>query len=251
MGSTRLPGKPLRLLAGRPMIARVAERVVELGLGDTVVVATDDERVASAVEGTGVRAVVTNVGHASGTDRVAEAASRLEFAGHDIVLNIQGDEPFVSRDAAATALAMVEGGRFPVGTAACRDSAAILHDPAVVKVVRRDDGGAMYFSRAAIPFLRDDGGFALRELLVLRHIGVYAYTREALMKWVALPQSALERVEQLEQLRPLGAGIPIGVGLAAGTPHGGIDTEDDLRRANDAWPPDTTPDASPSHAGQS
>jgi 3-deoxy-manno-octulosonate cytidylyltransferase (CMP-KDO synthetase) len=249
LGSARLPEKPLRLLGGRPLISRVAERVLELGLGDAVAVAGDDEAILAAVAGLDVRGVLTRRDHPSGTDRVAEVASRAEFLRYDVIVNVQGDEPFVSRDAVRVALSTVLDDDFPVGTVACPDQPDILGDPSVVKVVRADDGRALYFSRAAVPCLRDAEDTAIRDALVLRHIGLYAYRRDALRRWVALPPSPLEQVERLEQLRPLAAGIPIGVGVVGNRPLPGIDTEDDLRRANDAWPRGTALDTPPSHAG--
>jgi 3-deoxy-manno-octulosonate cytidylyltransferase (CMP-KDO synthetase) len=236
LGATRLPRKPLRLLAGVPLVVRVWERVREIGVADRVVIATDSREVAEAAEAAGAECVLTRDDHPSGTDRVAEVAARLEFARVRTIVNVQGDEPFVSADAVLGAARMVAGGRFPLGTAAAHAPPRILDDPNVVKVVAADDGRAMYFTRAAIPFLRDvrdDGARAARDARVRQHFGVYAYTPEALAAWVALPPHPLEEVERLEQLRPLAAGIPIGVALTADAPAGGIDTEDDLTRANE------------------
>jgi 3-deoxy-manno-octulosonate cytidylyltransferase (CMP-KDO synthetase) len=133
---------------------------------------------------------------------------------------------------------LVSSGRFPLGTVAARADAAILDDPNVVKVVAADDGRAMYFTRASVPHLRDGADASARrtrDALVRQHIGVYAYTPEALAAWVALPTHALEEIERLEQLRPLAAGIAMGVAVVAHAPERGIDTEDDLARANAAW----------------
>jgi 3-deoxy-manno-octulosonate cytidylyltransferase (CMP-KDO synthetase) len=243
LGASRLPRKPLRLLAGSPLVVRVWEHVAGLALADRCVVATDSDEVAAAVRRAGAEVVLTSPAHPSGTDRVAEVAARREFAGYDAVVNVQGDEPFIDGDAIRGALRLVADGRFPLGTAAARAPAAILADPDVVKVVRADDGRALYFSRAAIPHLRDAGdgsGTAERDSLVAQHVGVYAYTRQALAGWVTLPTHPLERVERLEQLRPLAAGMPMGVALIAGRAgalraQGGIDTEDDLARANAQW----------------
>lgn len=237
LGATRLPRKPLRLLGGVPLVVRVWERVCAMQVADRIVVATDSEEVAHAVRQGGGEAVMTRADHPSGTDRTAEVAARSEFVAYDTIVNVQGDEPFLSPDAVRGAAALVREGRFPVGTAAARAPAGIQDEPDIVKVVFGDDGRAMYFSRAAIPYLREGGG-AERELLVrnvCQHVGVYAYTRDALRRWVALPQHALERIERLEQLRPLAAGIPIGVSLIDAPPTGGVDTEDDLRRANERW----------------
>lgn len=241
LAATRLPQKPLRLLAGKALIVRVFERVQSLAIGDAVVVATDSAEVADVVRAAGGRAVMTRADHPSGTDRVAEVASRAEFSAFDVIVNVQGDEPFVSRDAVHRATELVASGKFPVATTACLDDARVLDEPSIVKVVADDMGRALYFSRAAIPHLRNGssvGDRALRDARVLRHIGIYAYTRAALAQWVALPVSPLEQIERLEQLRPLAAGIPIGVGVTADPGLAGIDTEEDLRRANTAWPHD-------------
>lgn len=237
LGATRLPRKPLRLLAGRPLVVRVWERVAAMEVAERCVIATDSEEVAAAARKNGAEAVLTSPDHPSGTDRVAEVAKRREFAGFDAVLNVQGDEPFISSEAARGALGMLRG-EFTIGTAAVPAAAAVLAEPSVVKVVTADDGRALYFSRAAIPFLRepkDAEDAALLRERVWQHVGVYAYTRDALARWVALPAHPLERIERLEQLRPLAAGWAIGVALIAGPLRRGIDTEVDLARANSEW----------------
>lgn len=237
LGATRLPRKPLRLLAGRPLVVRVWERVAAMDVADRCVIATDSEEVAAAARQNGAEAVLTSTDHLSGTDRVAEVAQLPEFAKFGAILNVQGDEPFISADAVRGALGMLRG-EFQIGTAAVLASAGILSEPSVVKVVTADNGRALYFSRAPIPYLRDAQDAqdaALFRDRVFQHIGVYAYTREALAKWVALPAHPLERVERLEQLRPLAAGWAIGVELIAGPLRRGIDTEGDLARANSEW----------------
>ena len=237
LGATRLPRKPLRLLAGRPLIVRVWERVSAMNVADRCVIATDSEEVAAAARASGAEAVITSPNHPSGTDRVAEAASRPEYAGYDAVLNVQGDEPFIAAESVRAALGML-GGAFAIGTAAVEAAPGILAEPSVVKVVAADDGRALYFSRAPIPFLREERDVADQALLhrhVWQHVGVYAYTREALRGWVALPAHPLERIERLEQLRPLAAGWAIGVGLTHGPLRRGIDTETDLAQANTEW----------------
>ena len=235
LGATRLPRKPLRLLAGQPVIVRVWERVREMGVAERCVVATDSDEVAAAVRGAGAECVLTRDDHPSGTDRVAEVASRPEFARFDVVVNVQGDEPFVSADAVRGAAGMVTAGGFELGTVSVHAGDAILDNPNVVKVLAADDGRALYFSRAPIPWLREPGDAPLRAGLVRQHIGVYAYAREALVRWVALPPHPLELVERLEQLRPLAAGMAMGVATVDAAPRGGIDTEDDLMRANAQW----------------
>ena len=238
LGSTRLPRKPLLLLAGLPLVVRVWQRIVETGVADRVVVATDSVEIVDVMREHGGEVVMTRDDHPSGTDRVAEVASRAEFASFEAIVNVQGDEPFVSREAILGAARMVTDGRFGLGTAAVRASTAILRDPDVVKIVAADDGRALYFSRSGIPYLRDAGSVRDAELhgdRVWQHIGLYAYDRQSLMRWVALPPSLLEQIERLEQLRPLSAGIPIGVALIDEAFRPGIDTEADLERANRDW----------------
>lgn len=239
LGATRLPRKPLRLLGGRPLVVRVWERVTAMDVADRCVIATDSEEVAAAARANGAEAVLTSPRHASGTDRVAEAAAHPDYAAYDTIVNVQGDEPFISADAVRGALAMITR-LFSIGTAAVRAAPAVLTEPSIVKVVAADDGRALYFTRAPIPFLRESGdaedAAALRDR-VWQHIGVYAYTREALVRWVALPAHPLERIERLEQLRPLAAGWAIGVKLVedAKAMRRGIDTESDLAQANSEW----------------
>ncbi|HEX7018864.1 MAG TPA: 3-deoxy-manno-octulosonate cytidylyltransferase [Gemmatimonadaceae bacterium] len=235
LGATRLPRKPLRLLANLPLVVRVWQRVAAMSVAEHCVVATDSEEVAQAVRAHGGHAVLTSSDHPSGTDRVAEVARRVEFASFDAVVNVQGDEPFVSTQAVERAAALVTAGRFPLATAAVRATAAILDDPNVVKVVAADDQRAMYFSRAPIPFLRDASDAAVQSERIWQHLGIYAYTRAALEHWVALPVHPLEHIERLEQLRPLAAGVPIGVAVIDEPVRVGIDTEEDLERANRDW----------------
>jgi 3-deoxy-manno-octulosonate cytidylyltransferase (CMP-KDO synthetase) len=235
LGATRLPRKPLRDLGGAPLVVRVLERVRALKLADRVVVATETDEVAAVVRRAGGEAMLTSEAHPSGTDRVAEVAAHPEFAQHDIIVNVQGDEPFMRGDAMAGAIAMVRDHGFALGTAAGKRTAAIMDDPNCVKVVRSDDGRAMYFSRAPIPFLRDAADAATRDTLVFQHMGIYAARRDALMRWVALPPHPLEVVEKLEQLRALAAGLAMGVAIVDAPSWGEVNTEDDLVRANAHW----------------
>ncbi len=235
LGALRLPRKPLRLLSGLPLIVRVWQRISQMNVADGVVVATDDETVASAVRDAGADCVMTSPEHNSGTERVAEVAAQGRFRGFETIVNVQGDEPFIGKGAVRGAAELVAKGRFPLGTAASRASAEILDTPSLVKVVVGDDGRAMYFSRAPIPFLRDAADAGRLAERTLQHIGVYAYSREALAKWVSLPPHPLEEIERLEQLRPLAAGLPIGVAVTNEAPASGIDTEEDLERANARW----------------
>jgi 3-deoxy-manno-octulosonate cytidylyltransferase (CMP-KDO synthetase) len=243
LGATRLPRKPLRLLAGVPLVVRVLERVVSLRVADRCIVATDSREIVDEVERAGGEAVLTDAAHPSGTDRVAEVARRADCRGFHAIVNVQGDEPFVSGAAVRGALAQVTGQGFALGTAALRAEPVVLSRPDVVKVVTADDGAAMYFSRAPIPFLRDGadaGDAAERDARVLHHVGVYAYTPDALARWVALPVHPLERIERLEQLRPLASGMRMGVAITDDAARSGIDSEADLELANSQWATFTT-----------
>ncbi|MBV6520957.1 MAG: 3-deoxy-manno-octulosonate cytidylyltransferase [Gemmatimonadaceae bacterium] len=235
LGATRLPRKPLRLLGGAPLVFRVWERVRQMAVADRVVVATDSEEVAASILSHGGEVAMTRSDHPSGTDRVAEVAARREFSAYETIVNVQGDEPFVSGAAVRGAADLVRSRRFPLATVGVFGDVSILDEPNVVKVVCADDGRALYFSRARMPFLRDPADRPLLATVVRQHIGVYAYAREALRAWVALPVHPLERIERLEQLRPLAAGMPIGVYMIDAPLAAGVDTEDDLRRANERW----------------
>jgi 3-deoxy-manno-octulosonate cytidylyltransferase (CMP-KDO synthetase) len=242
LGATRLPRKPLRLLAGLPLIIRVLQRVWALEAAESVVVATDSAEIAAIVAAAGGQAVMTSSEHPSGTDRIAEVARLSEFRGYEAIVNVQGDEPYVSAAAVKGALDQVTQRGFALGTAAVLARADVLTSPNVVKVVTDDDDRAMYFSRAPIPFLRDRADAAERDARVLHHVGVYAYTPESLERWISLPTHPLERIERLEQLRPLAAGMRMGVAIIQGPLRAGIDTEADLERANREWQTSTVMD---------
>ncbi len=207
-GSTRLPGKPLVLLAGKPMIQRVYERAKMARRADRVIVATDDERIVKAVEGFGGEARMTRTDHRTGTERVAEVAAHVEGA---VFVNVQGDEPLLDPLAVDTAVnALLEEPAAQVATVATPvKSSADIMDPNVVKTVLDFDGNAMYFSRAPIPWVRD----AASKIHVrhLKHLGLYVFQRDALLEYPTLPQGELERIEQLEQLRWLENGWKIRV----------------------------------------
>ncbi len=235
LGATRLPGKPLRLLGGEPLIAQVWKRVADSGIADRCVVATDSHEVMEVLRAAGGESVLTSSHHPSGTDRVAEVAAMAAFREYAVIVNVQGDEPFVSDSAIRGAVLMVSSGRFPLGTAAAVASPSILESQHIVKVVTADDGRALYFSRAPIPFLRDSSDTAERDGSVRQHIGVYAYTRESLAHWVSLPPHPLERIERLEQLRPIAAGVAMGVTVVQEPAPESIDTAEDLERANARW----------------
>jgi 3-deoxy-manno-octulosonate cytidylyltransferase (CMP-KDO synthetase) len=190
------------------------------------VVATDSREVAEVARAFGARVELTSPDHPSGTDRVAEVAELPAYAAYDTIVNVQGDEPFIRAETLRAATALVAEAGWAVGTAAAPITAVREWlDPAVVKVALADDGGALLFSRAPIPFVRD--GEPTAEQLAsgefLRHVGLYAYGRDALRRWVALPEGRIERLERLEQLRPLAAGIRIGVARVEGVELG-VDT---------------------------
>ncbi len=220
------------MLAGEPLITRVIQRVQEHGLADELVVATDSPMVAQVVERSHVRAVMTDRSHLTGTDRVAEVAGRPEFAGFDAVVNVQGDEPFLAREAMAGSLQRVAQGD-DIGTAAAALDPELAADPSRVKVVADGQGRALYFSRAVIPHRREvsDSGRAL----YWQHLGIYAYSRDALRRWPGLEPSPAELAERLEQLRALHHGFTIGVARLMDPVEPGVDTPDDLRRAEAHW----------------
>ena len=226
LGSSRLPRKPLLPLAGEPLILWVVRRVADLGVCDRIVVATDAREIAAVVERAGFAAVLTSPRHLSGTERIAEVIEMKDFSDFDLCLNVQGDEPLVASAAVHGAVARVRGGD-PIGTAAGGLDPALASDPNRVKVVVGPAGHALYFSRAPIPFDREGRGAVVYH----QHVGVYAYTRDALRRWVRLPPVPHETWEHLEQLRPLLHGIPIGVALCAAPAAPGVDTADDLQDA--------------------
>lgn len=232
LASSRLPRKPLYPLLGRPLIEWVWKRVAAMSVLDHAVIATDSDEVAEVCRALGAPVEMTSADHPSGTDRVAEVADRPGFRDFDFIANVQGDEPLLREAHLAAAVDLVRTGGWHVGTCATpllSDDAR--KDPSVVKVARAASGQALYFSRAPIPYKRDDRP-TLEELErepFLRHIGLYAYTRDALSDWVALAPSRLEQLEMLEQLRPLEAGLRIGVAVV-GAADPGVDTPADALR---------------------
>jgi 3-deoxy-manno-octulosonate cytidylyltransferase (CMP-KDO synthetase) len=236
-GSTRLPGKPLSDIHGKTLIERVHERARGARTPDRVLVATDDERIAAVVRSFGGEAVMTSKLHPTGTDRLAEAARSLDA---DILVNVQGDEPFLDPagiDAAAGALA--DDPTLPMATLsrAIRDVDDMFR-PSVVKVVTDAHGEALYFSRGPLPFVRladgDDpreaAAAAVAQGLARQHVGLYAYRREALFRLASLPPAPLEAAEGLEQLRALHHGMRIRVLPLPGEPEPAVDTPEDLER---------------------
>ena len=228
--SSRLPGKLLLDLAGKPVLRHSVERALASAAG-RVVVATDDARIAAVGESAGAEVVMTSPGHPSGTDRIQQACALLGFGAGEIVVNVQGDEPLIPV-AAINQVAANLRERDGAGIATlCEEitDAAEFNDPNVVKVVRDQAGYAMYFSRGAIPHSADGPqGGAHR---ALRHIGIYAYRVATLDRFVAWPQTELERAERLEQLRALGHGVKIHAALAGERFPPGIDTAKDLEAA--------------------
>jgi len=233
-GSSRLPGKPLLQIAGEPMVAHVARRALSAGASQ-VVVATDDIRIADAVASYPVTVCMTDSAHPSGTDRLAECANQLGWSDRQIVVNLQGDEPFAPPEgirAVAQTLADADCEMATLATAI--EDCESLFDPNAVKVVRDARGLALYFSRAPIPWQRDRFG---RDRVsaplpgALRHIGIYAYRAGFLRRFAALPVGSLEQLEALEQLRVLEAGYRIAVGITPVPFPPGVDTEQDLQRA--------------------
>jgi 3-deoxy-manno-octulosonate cytidylyltransferase (CMP-KDO synthetase) len=220
------------MLAGEPLITRVIQRVQEHGLADELVVATDSPMVVQVVERSRVRAVLTDRNHLTGTDRVAEVAARAEFAGFDAVVNVQGDEPFLAREALSGSIEQVERGA-DIGTAAAPLDPALAGDPARVKVVTDAAGRALYFSRAVIPYRREASETGPG--LYWQHLGIYAFSRDALRRWSRLEPSPAEVAERLEQLRALHHGLTIGVARLTEPVEPGVDTIDDLRRAEAHW----------------
>jgi 3-deoxy-manno-octulosonate cytidylyltransferase (CMP-KDO synthetase) len=233
--ASRLPGKPLRLLAGEPLVLHVARRALAAG-ADEVWVAADDARIADALAGSGVRIAMTSTTHVSGTDRLAECAGIAGWGDEVIVVNLQGDEPFAPASGihAAVAALAVSGAEMATLATPVLDIDTLL-DPNAVKLVRADSGDALYFSRAPVPWPRD--AFAADRSVMpagqhwLRHIGLYAYRAGFLRRFAAMPPGRLEQVESLEQLRVLEAGFRIAVALAPEEFPPGVDTPEDLARA--------------------
>jgi 3-deoxy-manno-octulosonate cytidylyltransferase (CMP-KDO synthetase) len=232
--STRLPGKPLRELRGKPLVLWVHERALATG-AEFVAVATDDQRIADVVTGAGGQVVMTRGDHASGTDRLAEVANTMQFTDDTLVVNLQGDEPLVPPDLIADlARALRDEPRADLATLATPlESAEQRDNPNVVKVVTDRDGYALYFSRHAIPFQRAVAEGAVGATSVgLRHLGLYAYRAKTLRELSAQPPVALELTESLEQLRALWLGMRILVRTVPRAPGHGVDTEEDLARVD-------------------
>ena len=228
--STRLPGKPLADIAGLPMVVRVAQQAAKAAV-DSVVVAVDDDRVADVLGVAGIAVQMTRADHISGSDRVMEVAELRGWSDDDVVINVQGDEPLVP-PAVINQLSdgMREHADVPMATLSeALHSESEFLDPNVVKVVCNDQGLAMLFSRAPIPYPRDSQGQCLPDSAA-RHVGIYAFRVKALRRFIALGASTLEQVEMLEQMRWLQAGYPLLVIQAIEKVPSGVDTPDDLAR---------------------
>ncbi|WP_039917622.1 3-deoxy-manno-octulosonate cytidylyltransferase [Cellvibrio mixtus] len=234
--STRLPAKPLKEIAGKPMIQHVYERASKSNAAQ-VIIATDDVRIESVAKGFGARVCMTSAAHNSGTDRLQEVAAQLGLKPDDIIVNVQGDEPLippevinqVANNLAANTYASVATLSEPI------HSLDDFRNPNIVKAVADQTGKALYFSRAPIPWPRDH--FAQAEVSVLpaefpaqRHIGIYAYRVALLNRFITWPQATLEKIESLEQLRVLANGEAIHIAEACAQVPGGVDTEADLMR---------------------
>ncbi|MFQ6403269.1 3-deoxy-manno-octulosonate cytidylyltransferase [Methylophilus sp. 'Pure River'] len=225
--STRLPGKPLVDIAGKPMVVRVAEQAAK-SLANEVVIATDHDDILQAADAHGVAVVMTRVDHVSGTDRIAEVVAKMGWPDEMIVVNVQGDEPLIDPVLINEVAATLSSDPQAVMSTACHPihEAEVIDNPNVVKVVLNAKQQALYFSRAAIPFPRDAEN--RQSLAAHRHIGIYAYRVGFLKQYASLPVTALEKIESLEQLRVLYHGYQIAVTVTAHAPASGVDTPEDL-----------------------
>ena len=236
-GSVRLPGKPLAIMGERPLIQWVWQSAVASGAA-SVLIATDDERIRAAAGKFGADCLMTSAQHASGTDRIAEAVRAREFAADDIVVNLQGDEPAMP----AEVIAKVAGALRDVALSDMATAVAPIEslreflDPNCVKALRAADGRALYFSRAPVPWPRDNvvAGEPASFAGAWRHIGIYAYRVRSLLQFAAWPPTALETTEKLEQLRALEHGMHIHLVTLAHSPPAGVDTPEDLERVRAA-----------------
>ena len=229
--STRFPGKPLAVLGGKTVIQRVYEQVSRVL--DEAYVATDDERIFQAVEAFGGKAVMTRTDHKSGTDRIQEAATKIGTDA-DVIINVQGDEPFIQPSQIETLMHLFDDPTTQIGTLGKPfESMDAVENPNSPKIVTDNRGFALYFSRSVIPYIRGkERGEWFGDYPFLKHLGIYAYRREVLAEVTRLPQSSLEKAESLEQLRWLQNGYRIRVGLTD-VETVGIDTPEDLQRAEE------------------
>ena len=235
LASTRLPRKPLADIGGKPMIVRVAQRALQSN-ANKVIVATDDQEILEACQTEGIDALLTRVDHPTGTDRLSEVARQLNLSKDAIVVNVQGDEPFIPpqliNDVADCLANHPECAIATAGLAIVDESE--INNPNVVKIALAKSGQALYFSRAPIPYLRDQNT-ALKDPRCLRHIGIYAYRVSFLNEFSKLSPAPIEEAEALEQLRALWYGYRIQVMITPKAPPPGVDTPEDLVRAQQEW----------------
>ena len=225
--STRLPGKPLLDIAGKPMVVRVADQAAKSGASE-IVIATDFEPIISVAKTYNFKAMMTRVEHTSGTDRIAEVAAQLGWHDDEIVVNVQGDEPLIDPNLITQVAQHLANSKDAVMATACHaihDEASMIN-PNMVKVVMDAHCNALYFSRAPIPYPRDDAHKS--NIQAHRHIGIYAYRVGFLKKYAQLSATELEKIESLEQLRVLFHGYKIGVVITKNAPASGVDTQVDL-----------------------
>ncbi|MDP1659388.1 MAG: 3-deoxy-manno-octulosonate cytidylyltransferase [Methylotenera sp.] len=230
--STRLPGKPLLDIAGKPMVAWVAERA-KLSGAKQIVVATDNPRIIEALKQYGHQAMMTSVDHVSGTDRIAEVALAQGWHDDAIIVNVQGDEPLIEASLIVEVASMLSEHVEAVMATACHaiHSKADFLNPNIVKVVLDAQSNALYFSRAPIPFPRDAFAAGLdfpSDMQAYRHIGIYAYRAKFLKQYASIQPSVIEQIECLEQLRVLHQGYKIAVSISKNAPAAGVDTQEDL-----------------------
>ena len=234
LGSTRLPRKPLADIHGKPMVVRVAERAMQ-SAAQGVIVATDSLEIQAACDEHRIECLLTREDHLTGTDRIAEVAQQLKLPDHTLVVNVQGDEPLIPAELinqVAQALADHPACAISTVAVAIQDQAEIIN-PNVVKVVLNRSGEALYFSRASIPFVRDQSVSIATEYL--RHLGIYAYRADFLQAYARLEPAPPEKAESLEQLRALWNGYRIQVHVASEAPPAGVDTQEDLERIRSSW----------------
>lgn len=234
LASSRLPNKPLADISGLPMVVRVAQRAA-MSLATQVVVAADSPKIVQACEAHGIKALLTRMDHPSGSDRLAEASQLLGLGNHDIVVNVQGDEPLIDPDLINQVATLLQDRPTASMSTAAHEihTVAEFTNPNVVKVVLDNDQLAMYFSRAPIPWWRDGNAQGIQSLPTpapLRHIGIYGYRVGFLQTFPKLPAAPVENCEALEQLRAMWHGHKIAVHIASVAPGPGVDTPEDLER---------------------
>ncbi|MFC1503015.1 3-deoxy-manno-octulosonate cytidylyltransferase [Pseudomonadota bacterium] len=230
--STRLPGKPLADIGGKPMIQWVYEQACKAG-AEQVIVATDDQRIVDVVKGFGGEVCLTRADHESGTERLAEVVAKYQLADDHIVVNVQGDEPLIPDTIIRQVADNLANNSAPMATLAVEiDQPDEVFNPNAVKVVTDKDGYALYFSRASIPWDRDNYAKQPQEIHrnLMRHIGIYAYRAGFINTYINWEPSTLEKIEALEQLRVLWYGEKIHVDVAIDAPPAGVDTPEDLEK---------------------